>query len=180
MGYVSRKKSIHMLADYLLKLANKHKDRGLVHVTYSMVQELRSCLGGNRRFMFHTRGDKKKQFAKWQESSDGIFVACGMQEGIDLVDDKARWQVIAKVNYPSLTDAMVAEKMRIKPEWYKLIAARGIIQAAGRVCRTPTDYGVTYITDEAFQPLFKNNPHLFPEWFIRSIIWPAKTDFKIY
>lgn len=180
MGYETADQSIKHLSDYLRQLERQHDTRGIVHVTYAMAARLKDALGVDGRYIFHTKQDKREKFREWQSTSNGILIACGMQEGIDLADDKARWQVIAKVNYPSMAIAAVNEKMKLFPEWYQWVAARGVLQASGRVCRNPEDYGVTYVTDRSFEYLFKSNPNLFPKWFVRSIRWQTKTALKTY
>ena len=63
---------------------------------------------------------------------------------------------------------MKAEK---DPEWYDWQAIKAILQACGRVCRTPTDRGVTYIFDQKFRRLYTEREYLFPNWFKDSVRW---------
>jgi hypothetical protein len=156
------------LAKALLALADKHPgERGLVHVTYDLGRQLRPLLGG--RFLSHHQGDKESVFRAWQRSEDGILLGAGLTEGVDLAGDKARWQVISKILFPNLGDPAVFAKAQRRPRWYKWSAVRDLLQATGRVCRTPEDYGVTYVLDAAFKRLYNDNPELFPGWFKASL-----------
>ena len=94
-----------------------------------------------------------------------------MTEGFDFAYDLARWQVIAKVPFPYLGDRQVAAKKDINQDWYDLQAVMSIIQACGRIVRSDTDHGVTYVLDGDFMPLFEKNSDFFPRWFVDSFIW---------
>jgi Rad3-related DNA helicase len=122
--------------------------------------------------MWHTKNDREAQYANFiarGAETGAVLVACGMYEGIDLSYDLARWQAICKVPYPSLGDAAVNERMIRRPESYAWSAIRDLLQATGRVCRSPTDTGITYILDSNFKVLRKRYPDLFPDWFTAAI-----------
>lgn len=135
--------------------------RGLVHTTYAIAAELKSgALGGHPRFHWHTPATAQSALAGWlrgadRPGDDRILVASGMSEGLDLVGDLARWQVVTKIGYPSKADPAVLAKLALRPDWYSWVAARELQQAVGRVCRGPEDYGVTYILDGAFPDLYR-------------------------
>lgn len=155
---------VEALAKGLLALAEKHpEERGLVHVTYELGRALRPLLNG--RFMWHDQGNKEQVFQAWQRSKDGVLLGAGLTEGVDLAGDKARWQVVSKVLFPNLSDPAIFAKAQARPRWYLWAAVRDLLQATGRVCRTPEDYGVTYVLDSAFKTLYNRNPELFPGWF---------------
>jgi len=152
------------LAKALLALADKHPgEKGLVHVTYALGRSLRPLLDG--RFLGHDQGNKEQVFQAWQASKGGILLGAGLTEGIDLAGDKANWQVVSKVLFPNLSDPAIFAKAQARPKWYLWAAIRDLLQATGRVCRTPEDYGVTYVLDSAFKGLYNRNPELFPGWF---------------
>jgi len=94
-----------------------------------------------------------------------------MTEGIDLAYERATWQVIAKVSYPTLIDPAVYAKFQQDPDWYQWQAIRGVLQAAGRVCRSKDDFGVTYVIDSAFRRLYEDQPDLFPDWFKEAVVF---------
>lgn len=165
MSYTNRDKSTEELAKFIIKTLSIHKDRGIVHVTYNVAAMLRNILGPLSRIMYHTKQDKKDVYNEWLNSKDGVLIACGMQEGIDLKDDRARWQIIAKIPFPPLTSTAVQHRMKEDKVWYNWSAIKVVLQAAGRICRNPDDYGITYITDACFSSLYKNNLALFPPWF---------------
>lgn len=160
------------MAAHIHDLMQRHNtEKGVIHTTYGFARLLRQHLQ-HERLIWHTSHDKAQQYHKFRARTDNsVLVACGMQEGIDLPYDLGRWQVVTKIPYLSLGDEVIAAKARARPEWYTWQAVRGIVQASGRICRTPTDYGVTYILDKQWEPLYynKRNRRLFPGWFIEAV-----------
>ena len=152
------------------QMAQHHwNEKGLVHATYQMADQLRSILTGPR-FMFHTRENKRQVYQEFRNRTDApILVASGMYEGIDLPDDLGRWQVVAKVPWKSLGDAAIRYKAERDPDWYLWQAMRDLVQACGRIVRHPTDAGVTYILDGSFRRLLTEGQHLIPGWFRDSL-----------
>ena len=151
-------------------LISRHAgERGLIHATYQMADMLRSKLVDSR-FIFHNRENKKEKYQQYLNSKDGILVACGMYEGVDLPDDLGRWQVITKIPWSSLGDPAVAALAERDPEWYLWETAKTVIQAGGRVSRHESDYGVTYCLDSSFMRLYNEGSHLLPRWFLDCLI----------
>lgn len=166
------------MADASLDIANyinnillpKHVgEKGLVHATYGMAAILKQHLI-DKRFILHDKFNKKQMYKLFRDSDpkEGrVLVACGMYEGIDLPEDAGRWQVIAKIPWPNLGNPAVKYQADNDPEWYTWECLKTVIQAGGRVCRTPTDYGITYILDSSFTRLKDqgNKAGLVPSWF---------------
>jgi Rad3-related DNA helicase len=156
------------VARLIEETANAHPgEKGIIHATYQLAELLSTQLGGSR-YMFHTTHNKREvfqQFVAAPPASGKILVASGMYEGVDLADDLARWQVIAKVPWKSLGDPAIAYKAEQDQDWYRWSTLRDLIQACGRVCRNERDYGVTYIYDDSVIRLLQDGDHLLPQWF---------------
>lgn len=157
------------------------KQKGVIHCTYEIAETLRTTTN-NPRFMFHGKGEDKlnvyKQFLETKEPK--ILVASGMSEGVSLKEDLARWQVICMVVRPSLADEVAKHLADHQPEMYVYESVRTLQQAYGRVCRTPTDYGVTYLLDSSFGYLYKQahkdmvnagRRSMFEDFFLEAIYW---------
>lgn len=146
-------------------LLPKHRgERGIIHATYQMSEMLKHHLTG-REFLFHDKFDKKEKYQQYLETPGSILIACGLYEGINLPDDLGRWQVITKIPWKSLGDPAIKLLAERDPEWYLWETAKTTIQAAGRVCRHESDYGVTYCLDKTFNRLYSEAGHLLPKWF---------------
>jgi len=172
VNYRNVVESTEKLASKITELATKHaEEKGVVHATYQIAGLLRKYLAGNSRFLFHDRTNKKEVYEKFRKSDKPlILVACGMYEGIDLPGDLGRWQVITKIPWPSLGDESVKYHSENNPEYYVWQTLKTVIQACGRVCRTPEDYGITTVLDGSFQRLYDEGNHLMPEWF-KDALW---------
>lgn len=145
-------------------------EKGLIHATYEQARLFRQFLT-DPRFVFHDHASKTSVYERWRASdpSEGqVLVASGMYEGLDLPEDLGRWQVLAKIPWPSLLEPAIAAKADQDEEWYSWTTLKDTIQAAGRICRTPEDYGVTYILDSSYARLL-DHP-LVPEWFNAAMV----------
>lgn len=145
-------------------------EKGLIHATYEMSTLLRKHLEDDDRYIFHNKWNKQQKYQEYLKSGEPkILVASGLYEGIDLPGDLGRWQVIAKVPWLSLGDRAIKYKSEINPEWYSWNCIRDLCQASGRICRTPTDYGITYLVDSTFERLLQDSAHLFPKAFKEAL-----------
>jgi Rad3-related DNA helicase len=78
--------------------------------------------------------------------------------------------------FPPLGDIRTLKKMEANEEWYKSETAGALVQMCGRVVRSNTDTGITYIIDPTFtfhynkgingQPLKDYVPDYFDEAII--------------
>ena len=100
------------------------------------------------------------------------MIRASISEGFSFDDDLARFQIIAKVPYPYLGVRQVAATMEQDRDWYILQTVMSILQACGRIVRSETDHGATYILDLDFIRLYEENTKFFPKWF--------KDAFKFY
>lgn len=162
---------VPLLAERILEVANFHQgQKGLVHAPYKLAALLRPHLTNDSRFIFHDTTNKKQMFQlfKDKEPEEGpILVASGMYEGIDLPYEQGRWQVIAKVPWPSLVEPAIRYRVQDNPEWYAWEAGKVVMQASGRVCRGADDYGITYIIDGTMSRLIDSGT--FPQWFKEAL-----------
>jgi Rad3-related DNA helicase len=150
--------AVPLLVAKIKDLAARHAgQKGVVHTTYNLAAQLKAAgLGDDPRFWWHTPQTAGQVYQSWlRNPRDAVLVASGMSEGLDLVGDRAGWQVHTKIAYPSKADPAVLAKLAIQPDWFVWQAARDLQQAVGRVCRGPEDYGVSYIITEEFPDLFR-------------------------
>ena len=160
------------LVERIGQIAALHpNEKGVIHATYSQAKTLQGYLPEaiKKRILVHDKGDKSAQYARFLDSpaaSGTILLAAGMHEGLDLVGDLARWQVIAKIPWPNLGEPAYKWLSESDPDRYGWEALKLVIQAYGRVCRTPTDRGITYCLDRSFERL---NLDMSPTWFREAI-----------
>lgn len=139
--------------------------------SYKIANYLQKNINTNR-FLLHDSSNRIEVYNFHLNSTNPtILLSPSFTEGIDLVDELSRFQIIVKVPYPYLGDEFIKEKMKRVPGWYEWETCRTIIQASGRSVRNNTDYCITYILDSDFDRFYKNNSHLFPTWYKDAIIF---------
>jgi Rad3-related DNA helicase len=96
-----------------------------------------------------------------------------MNEGLDLKDDLARYQIILKVPYLFMGDKRVAKRVNDYGEdkWYNLQAVETICQAYGRAQRNEEDWSRLYILDESFKNLWNRYKYYFTNEFKNSYMY---------
>jgi hypothetical protein len=174
MAYKNQEETIPLLAEFINNVLAEFHSKGVIHCTYQTAYRLRSLLD-NPRLIWHARDNKRDKYREFVESTNGeVLVASGLYEGCDFANDIGRWQIVTKVPYLSLKDMAVSMKMKQDPEWYQWEAIKTILQASGRVCRHPADYGITFIVDKNFGMLYRKNEQFFPRWFREALEWRNK------
>lgn len=167
--------AVEKLAREIEAIAEYHQgEKGVIHATYQLATKLRGALSSDR-FIFHDRHNKAEQYATFRSSDPAegkVLVASGMYEGIDLPEDLGRWQVIAKIPWQSLGNPAIRHLAELDPDWYTWECLKTTIQACGRICRTPEDYGVTYCLDKTFERLLEEGADMLPGWFRDAIEFP--------
>ncbi|ADJ13657.1 helicase C-terminal domain-containing protein [Halalkalicoccus jeotgali] len=183
MTYDEREETIPEIARVLVRIMAKHRDeKGLVHAhSYAIQERLASLLadfGVGDRVRTHDREDRDAALEAWKESEGAdVFLAVKMEEALDLVGDLARWQVLSKAPYLNTRDSRVAHRLeRGQWAWYHRAALRTVIQACGRVVRSPEDYGATYLADSSLLDLFERTRGEMPPWFAEQVERTSSPD----
>lgn len=154
--------------DQIQKIQEFHGERGFIHSTYGLAGEIPDPTG--RGLVVHNKFNKDKLLREWLgKTIPGSFVGCGLTTGLDLKFDLCKWQAILKCPFPDLGDPAVSAKANNNPDWYAWATIKQLVQAYGRVCRDPEDYGETFILDSDFKKLLEKNRHLFPKYFLEAI-----------
>ncbi|MFB6298893.1 MAG: helicase C-terminal domain-containing protein [Halobacteriales archaeon] len=172
MTYDDRDETLPKIARLLVRLMANHPDeKGIVHAhSYAIQSELARGLremGVGDRLHVHDRSEREAELTAWQARADpAVFLSVTMEEALDLQGDMARWQVLCKAPFPNTNDARVAHRLQDDQwGWYYRTALRTVIQACGRVVRSPDDYGVTYLADSSLLDLFVRVGPSIPAWF---------------
>ena len=163
---------------YIIKMIEAIADmyagkRGIIQTgSYSLAKILKETAPRNisSRFVLYDGAKEKKESIEFfKHYSDKILVGPTLIEGLSFDDDLCRFQIVAKVPYPSLADKFVSAKMKLKPEWYSNATAISILQGVGRGIRNDHDWCVTFILDGCFTLLMQKSYNMFPPEFINRI-----------
>ena len=125
----------------------------------------------NKRILIHDSSNREEVLRKHMNSDEPtVLLSPSMTEGVDLVDEASRFQIICKIPYPYLGDKLVKKRMNKWKWWYALQTTKTIVQSVGRSIRSESDFAVTYILDSDFSKFYYRNTYLFPESFRESMV----------
>jgi hypothetical protein len=125
---------------------------------------------------FYDVGTKRQQFIGTFRKSGKIGLSIEFNEGIDLEGTDYKAQVIAKLPAHPWLDQYVVKRNEYDTAkfgsnvWYDRESANKLMQSYGRICRTPTDTGVTYVLDKAVYSFWKRYQNkYFYKWFNNAV-----------
>jgi Rad3-related DNA helicase len=168
------------LIDFIIKIMESYDTKGIIHCnSYELGEkiygQLKNTKQGMRLLFPRSAEDRDEVFLQHKSAKFGtVILSPSMTEGFDFAYDLARWQVIAKMPFPYLGDLQVSAKKDRNPKWYDLEAVKSIIQACGRIVRSDTDEGHTYILDSDFLGLWEKCQEMFPRWWTDALVWPNR------
>jgi len=184
LGYKTDELEFERAADAVAAIAAAHpSERGLIHAnSYRLATAIRKYLPREirRRLTTHDPINRTNRFARWRSEGvpNSIFLAVAMSQGIDLIDDVARWQAIVKVPFPNLGDTWIRRRMEQVDgqRWYTNRTLIDVLQASGRIMRSAEDWGATYFIDTHVDSLLNNEWLRLPDWFKSRVIAGRKPD----
>jgi len=171
LSFREREQNLPHVVKTLDKILEKHKGQsGIIHAgSYDFMNFINQH--SKHKFSFITYDMAKERGGAidlFNKTEGKILLGPSLLEGLDLKDDKSRFQIFFKVPYPSLGDPLVKAKMKTFPGWYDWKTGIAIQQGAGRSIRSKDDWAVTYILDACFRSLI-NKKGSFPPSFEERI-----------
>lgn len=171
MSYKSKEETFKKYVPYIKKILDKYKNKkGIIHTnSFELAKWIQDSVD-DPRLVFHDSSNKDDVLRMHKESDEPcVIVSPSMDTGVSFDNDYARFQIIAKIPYPSLASQKNKLRQSNNPEWYAWKTSSSLQQACGRIIRSDLDYGDTIIIDESFSDLIKWSSHLLPKWFQDSI-----------
>jgi Rad3-related DNA helicase len=145
-------------------------DRGLVHVSsYPQAQEIVTACGDPRLLTHRSAYEKCRRLEEMFARPAAVLVSPSSHEGLDLYEERSRFQVIAKLPFASLGDKRVQRRIEQDGQWYNLHTAQRFTQAVGRSVRSERDYATTYVIDAAFEGFCARAAQFFPDYLIEAL-----------
>ena len=170
MSMRNKHETMPLLVKGIEGIVSKNEGRkGFIHATYELAGMLRDELP-SERFIFHDKFNKRERFEHFLSlpaSSGAVFVGSGMAEGIDLKYAAGHFQIITKIPFKSLVSPSYRFLAANKPRDYIWLTSKDLLQASGRICRTPDDYGETHILDSDYDLWIERAEKYgqIPDWF---------------
>jgi ATP-dependent DNA helicase DinG len=158
------------------KIMNKFNDaKGIIHTTsYDQVRFIQKFLSvENKKRLIATDPKIKRELIvsdHFNSDKPSVLISPSMRLGLDLKDNRSRFQIIVKVPYPSKGDRWTYIKRERDSAWYNWQTALALVQAYGRSVRSKDDWAHTFVLDSAFESFVKRNK--LPNWFTEAIKQP--------
>lgn len=146
--------------------------KGLIHApSYTAAMEIAQALPGQRAIT-HSSHDFQEKLKMFFESEEPlVFVSPVCPQGVDFKEDRARFQIITRVPYLNTSDEFVKYKVENDFQWYNYQALIVWGQQCGRVNRSESDYGATFLMDSRFNSFISKNKKVIPKWLQAAIIY---------
>jgi Rad3-related DNA helicase len=171
MSFKNKEDTFKRYIPYIEKLLDKYKNKkGIIHTnSFELANWIKESVN-NPRLVFHDSSNKDEVLREHKASGlPTVIVSPSMSMGVSFDDDDARFQIIAKVPYPSLASQKNKLRQKNNSEWYSWKTSASLQQACGRIVRSYIDHGDTIILDGSFGDVIRWSSHLLPMWFQNSI-----------
>jgi Rad3-related DNA helicase len=161
------------LIDVIKSILMIFKDaKGLIHApSYVTSEQIKNALN-DPRVVNHTASDfLTKLDGFFKEKEPKVFISPVCQQGVDFKADRARFQIVVRVPYPSTNSKFYEDKVKNDFPWYNYQALVTFGQELGRVNRADDDYGATFLVDERFNKFISKNSKMLPTWVKEGMVW---------
>ena len=167
MTYNSKEETFKKYVPYIKKILDKYKNKkGIIHTNSFELSKWIEDKIKDPRLIFHDSTNKDEMLKLHFDSEEPtVIVSPSMVNGVSFDNDSARFQIIAKIPYPSLASQKNKLRQNNNPDWYSWKTACSLQQACGRIVRSTTDYGDTIIIDGGFGDVIKHSSQFLPDWF---------------
>lgn len=173
MSWKTKNEALPLILGAIKEILSRHKnEKGIIHtVSYDLTNSVMSI--GDKRLVTHSYNDKIEKLRDFLGSTHPlVWVSPSSTRGIDLNDEKARFNIICKMPFQSMADKLVSTRLYgsdLGKLWYVSDAAQELVQACGRTNRHKDDYSVIYILDVAACNKICMNKDLWPEYFLEAV-----------
>lgn len=176
-AFLSHKKldaELPKLVCALDKILDHHtSQKGIIHAHNYRVARYILHNSKHRNYMLtHSIEDREQILELFKKAAaPAVLISPSMGTGVSLEEDLARYAIIAKMPFPDQGDKVIARRMDSKDvaNWYAYATVQELVQSTGRIVRSETDWGVTYILDTNFQWFARKYRSLFPDWWMDSV-----------
>ncbi len=171
MSFKSKEDTFQRYIPYIKKLLDKYKNKkGIIHTnSFELAKWIEDSIK-DPRLVFHDSSNKDEVLRMHMETEEPtVIVSPSMDTGVSFDNDSARFQIIAKVPYPSLASQKNKMRQNNNPDWYSWKTVSGLIQMSGRPVRSDKDYADTIIIDGGFGDVIKHSSQFLPDWIQAAI-----------
>ena len=176
MSYSKKEQTFKNFIPFFSKVLKKYPDvKGIIHTNSFELSKWIEDSVKDSRLVFHTSTNKDEMLRHhFTSTKPTVIVSPSVSTGVSFDNEKSRFQVIAKIPYPSLASQKNKMRQKTYPEWYAWRTVGELIQACGRSVRNHKDYADTIIIDGSFSDVIRYSSQYMPLWFQESIITVSK------
>jgi Rad3-related DNA helicase len=171
MSFKQKEETFERYIPYIKKLLDKYKGKkGIIHTnSFELAKWIEEKIK-DPRLVFHDSSNKDEVLKMHKDSEEPtVIVSPSMDTGVSFDNDSARFQIIAKVPYPSLASQKNKLRQKNNPDWYSWKTVAGLVQMSGRPVRSSLDYADTIIIDGSFGDVIKHSSQFIPDWIQSAI-----------
>lgn len=146
--------------------------KGLIHtVSYARSKRISEDLGLNGRLILNGAADPETATAResferhCRSPKPTILCSPSFSTGWDFKDDRARWQIIAKIPLPDTRSKVMQARLDKDSAYSDYVAGQDLVQACGRVVRSEDDWGETLLIDDSWNWFGRKAVDHLPKWF---------------
>lgn len=174
MTYAQQDSGLKKCIAEIDKILDEHKDvRGCIHTTSNLIMDeiVQNSKHYFRLVPYRGTVEKMSILEGWSNSSpDAVLIGPSLTTGIDLKGDDARFNIVVKISYPSMSSALNAKRYETAYHIYVGEAASTLEQACGRTTRAHDDWSISYILDSRAGGFIESNKSLFSNSFLSRIV----------
>jgi Rad3-related DNA helicase len=171
MSFSKKEETFKNYVPYIKRLLKKYENhKGIIHTnSFELANWIESSIK-EPRLIFHDSSNKDEILrAHFESDKPTVFVSPSVGTGVSFDHDKSRFQIIAKIPYPSLASQKNKMRQSNNPDWYAWRTICSLLQMTGRSVRSMNDYADTIIIDGSFSDVLRYSSHLIPHWVQVSI-----------
>ena len=171
MSFKNKEETFKTYIPYIKKILDKYKGKkGIIHTnSFELAKWIENSIK-DPRLVFHDSSNKEEILKMHMESEEPtVIVSPSMNVGVSFDNDSARFQIIAKIPYPTLISQKNKMRMSNNPDWYSWRTCTDLQQSFGRIIRSDLDYGDTIILDGSFGDLMRHSSKFLVDWIQDSI-----------
>lgn len=145
--------------------------KGIIH-TVSYDRADRVCgFSQYKDFMLSHRGKTTAETIVRFKKADPpcVLVSPSVVTGYDFPGEESRYQIIGKLPFPDNRPLVMKARQKVNPDYGCYLAIKQLVQASGRIVRTPEDWGDTFIIDSHLQWVLSKYRKIIPKWWMASV-----------
>jgi len=174
MTYNQIEANLPWLYQKLDEILEKHKhESGIIHTaSYDLAMKIYEHIPKRHRrriLVYNGTEEKREVLNLLKKNKNKVLLGPSLRTGLSLDNEWARFAIIAKIPYPSLSDKFIIAKLKMSSEWYREKTIIEILQSVGRTVRNESDYCITYILDACLGDLIHQQRLSFPKEFLDRI-----------